>query len=76
MVQLLTTNSEEATVSDLLDGANIFSIPYAKKRPKYKADSMFISARRFAEQFDDWTPIALAKRGKAIAQWAVKRWPY
>lgn len=56
--------------------ANISNDIYTKKRPKYKADSMFISARRFAEQFDDWTPLALAKRGKAIAQWAVKRWSY
>lgn len=36
MPKLLTTNSEEATVADLLDGGNIFSIPYFQRPYRWK----------------------------------------
>lgn len=49
--------------------------PYDKKRPKYKEDSAFKSARAFAERYATWTPKELAARNEELAKWAVKRWP-
>lgn len=49
--------------------------PYIEKRNSYAKESMFVSARRFAEEVTEWTPEALADRGKKIASWAVSRWP-
>lgn len=48
---------------------------YSAKRPSYKADAMFKSARQFAERFDDWTPDSLTMRSNELADWAVQRWP-
>lgn len=48
--------------------------PYAEKRPKYIKDSMFKSARVFAEKYSDWTPDKLEKRAQEMASWAVTRW--
>lgn len=48
---------------------------YASKRVAYGEDSMFKSARAFAETYSTWAPTDLANRSKSIAAWAVKRWP-
>jgi uncharacterized protein with ParB-like and HNH nuclease domain len=48
--------------------------PYADKRDKYKRDSMFKSARDFADKYNDWTPEKLEKRALDMATWAVNRW--
>jgi len=50
--------------------------PYDKKRSRYKADSVYKSARQFAEQNESWTPAALIERGRVLADWAGKRWPH
>jgi uncharacterized protein with ParB-like and HNH nuclease domain len=47
---------------------------YAAKRERYRTDSMFKTARTFAEEFNTWTPEDLSKRAKKLARWAVKRW--
>lgn len=49
---------------------------YERKRPSYRADAMFKSARQFAERFEDWTPELLTGRSEELADWAVARWPH
>lgn len=49
---------------------------YERKRPSYKADAMFKSARQFAEKFEDWTPALLTQRSRELADWAITRWPH
>lgn len=49
--------------------------PYEKKRTRYGEDSMFKSTRKFAEEMEEWTPLALESRGKDLSEWAAKRWP-
>jgi hypothetical protein len=48
---------------------------YEKKRPKFKADSMFKSAREFAAMYSVWTPAEIDSRSIELAQWALERWP-
>lgn len=48
--------------------------PYFTKREIYMKDSMFKSARQFAEAHNHWTPELLELRAKQLADWAVKRW--
>ena len=48
--------------------------PYADKRERYREDSMFKSARAFANKFAEWTPDRIDKRSEELAAWAVKRW--
>lgn len=55
---------------------DVSNAPYAKKRPTFEADSMFKSARALAKENVTWTPKAIARRGKAMADWSVKRWPF
>lgn len=50
--------------------------PYAEKRPRFREDSMFKSARQFAESIDDWTPERLLMRSQVLARWAMERWPH
>jgi hypothetical protein len=49
--------------------------PYPAKRKIYREDSGFKAARKFAEDYPDWTPNQLAKRSEKLASWVVKRWP-
>lgn len=49
---------------------------YSDKRNKYLKDSMFKSARVFAERWDNWTPDVLEKRAKGLSAWASSRWPH
>lgn len=49
--------------------------PYSVKRQTYDADSMFKSARKFAEDYGEWTPEALESRANKLAKWALNRWP-
>ena len=55
---------------------DVSNSPYKNKRSIFKADSIFKSTREFANKTTSWTPDALTKRGKKLANWAVKRWPY
>jgi hypothetical protein len=50
--------------------------PYYNKRRKFLEDSMFKSARKFGELFEDWTPQTLQERGRSLAEWAIVRWPH
>jgi hypothetical protein len=47
---------------------------YSEKRERYRKDSMFKSARAFADKLAEWTPERLEKRGIELADWAVRRW--
>jgi hypothetical protein len=49
---------------------------YGEKRETYRTDSMFKSARKFAEEHVEWTPKLLRARSKMLASWAVSRWPH
>lgn len=49
---------------------------YPSKRQRYKDDSAFKAARKFAEEIEAWTPVALKERSKALSVWALTRWPY
>lgn len=55
---------------------NLRAKPYDLKRPVYQNDSMYKSARKFAEEHESWTPEALETRGEVLAQWCVERWPH
>ncbi|WP_406633609.1 DUF262 domain-containing protein [Pseudarthrobacter quantipunctorum] len=55
--------------------SSIGNEPYAKKRVRYSADSVFKSVREFADLNTEWTPKDLRVRSKVMADWAVKRWP-
>lgn len=48
--------------------------PYAEKRKAYKTDSIFKSAREFADKNLVWTPAKLIKRTQSLANWAISRW--
>jgi hypothetical protein len=48
--------------------------PYDEKRPIYREDSAFKAARKFAEEYREWTPNELIARSEAMATWAVNRW--
>jgi hypothetical protein len=50
--------------------------PYPTKRQAYAADSMFKSARKFAEDFTGWTPETIETRANTLADWALERWPH
>ena len=49
---------------------------YAEKKGKYREDSMFKSARKLAEDYDEWTPATLAERSAILAEWVIQRWPH
>jgi hypothetical protein len=50
--------------------------PYQQKRARYSDDSVFKSTRKFAEEFEIWSPQALAGRARMLADWALTRWPH
>jgi hypothetical protein len=50
--------------------------PYSVKRTRFKEDSMFKSARQFAESIEEWTPEKLEERSAILASWALSRWPH
>jgi len=49
---------------------------YSKKKIKYLEDSMFKSARHFANKYEEWTPETIKNRGEKIAEWALERWKH
>ena len=49
--------------------------PYLEKREVYRADSMFKSARQFAERYAKWSPSGIEERCSMLADWMVRRWP-
>lgn len=49
--------------------------PYSVKRQMYCDDSGFKAARKFGEEYAEWTPEKLAARSGKLASWAVERWP-
>lgn len=49
---------------------------YSTKRQTYLRDSAFKAARKFANDYETWTPVELKTRGTILADWAVERWPY
>src|SRR6266404_611899 len=72
-------NSQKDLLANLLPlskemNAGLSNKPYRDKRERYRKDSMFKSARAFADHFSDWTPDKIEKRGQDLADWAVKRW--
>jgi uncharacterized protein with ParB-like and HNH nuclease domain len=50
--------------------------PYAKKRERYRNDSMYKSARILAERNEVWTPETIIKRSDEIYEWAIQRWKF
>jgi hypothetical protein len=77
------TPEQHSSLKDLLPNllplskemnAGLSNKPYSDKRERYRKDSMFKSARTFAEKFADWTPERIAKRGEEMSAWAAKRW--
>lgn len=50
--------------------------PYSLKRPRYKAESMFISSRDVAEKWEVWTPNSIEERAQILSVWAIERWPH
>lgn len=50
--------------------------PYEKKRGRYAQDSMFKTARQFAQDYDDWNGECVAKRSRTLVKLATTRWPH
>ncbi len=50
--------------------------PYSVKQRRFREDSMFKSARQFAENINEWTPKTLEERAAMLAAWALARWPH
>jgi len=50
--------------------------PYEQKRKRYAEDSMFKTARRFAQDFDTWNVENVAKRSQQVVELATQRWRY
>lgn len=50
--------------------------PYSKKRERYERESMFITARNIAKDYESWTVESLDARSKILCAWAIKRWPH
>lgn len=48
--------------------------PYSRKRQVYADDSGFKAARKFAEKYSEWGPVALEERSGELADWVVSRW--
>ena len=49
---------------------------YQEKRKSYADDSMFKTAREFAERYENWTPQALERRGEELGKIALARWAH
>jgi hypothetical protein len=56
--------------------SSLQAIGYTIKRERYQRESMFVTPRHVADEFEQWTPEALATRARSLADWAVSRWPH
>jgi uncharacterized protein with ParB-like and HNH nuclease domain len=78
------SKAQHAAMKDLLSNLiplsaemnrKISNKEYHLKQPHFKNDSMFKSAREFAEQHtESWTPELLMERANVLAAWAENRW--
>lgn len=50
--------------------------PYEEKRRRYADESMFVTPRRLAAEWTEWTPETIENRGKVLGEWAIRRWPH
>ena len=50
--------------------------PYEEKRERYGNDSMFKTARKFAQDFDTWNFQSMEKRSQQLVELAMRRWRY
>lgn len=53
---------------------NVDQLPFDAKRDIFSNESMFVSARRFADDYGSWGPDEISARSEALANWAVTRW--
>jgi Protein of unknown function DUF262/Protein of unknown function (DUF1524) len=56
--------------------ASLSNNEFQVKAARYKADSMFKSAREVAEQYTFWSPSEIRMRSDKLAKWASARWKY
>jgi hypothetical protein len=49
--------------------------PYSAKRKVYRDDSGFKAARKFADEYSEWSPRQLQERSRKLASWVIERWP-
>ncbi len=49
---------------------------YESKRPRYREESMFVTPRRVADEWNSWSKEVLQERGEQLGAWAVQRWPH
>ncbi|MBU2976483.1 DUF262 domain-containing protein [Zobellia sp. B3R18] len=47
---------------------------FDKKRPRYSKESMFITARNLAEEWQVWNKDSILERANLLAKWTIKRW--
>ena len=47
---------------------------FDKKRPRYSKESMFITARNLAENWQVWNKDSILERANLLAKWTIKRW--
>ena len=47
---------------------------YSKKKKRYAKESMFITARVLAAEFNNWNEGTISQRGVELSKWVNKRW--
>ncbi len=50
--------------------------PYSDKSQRYTNESMYITPRTVANQWEEWTVSSLEERRDALVNWAIERWPH
>ena len=53
---------------------NLGNGPYNAKRKVYREDSGFKAARKFGDEYSEWTPKRLRERSQKLASWIIGRW--
>jgi uncharacterized protein with ParB-like and HNH nuclease domain len=48
--------------------------PYVEKRPYIGNESMYLTARNFGKEYDEWNEVKIAERSEILGQWAISRW--
>jgi hypothetical protein len=80
----LFTREQHKNLKDTLANIIPLSVPlnsslqaseFSAKRERYRSESMFVTPRNLAENYDEWTPETIAARAAVLAMWVLETWP-
>lgn len=54
--------------------AHVDQAPYIEKRPYIENESMYLTARNFGKEYDEWNEVKIKERSGVLGEWAVQRW--